>query len=111
MQEIYLDDEPVQQTNAQFAADTTKLNRATDRCDGKGIVILESAGEDTNWKSGGTCGAQAHIKVVHRTSGHDLLFCGHHYSKYADQLFLQGFDVVIDTRESLTFNRHIGSEN
>lgn len=102
---------PVGNTNDNFQNDTKALNRATDRCDGKGIIILESAGEDTNWKQGGTCGAQAHVKVVNPRSGYDLLFCGHHYNLYADKLWEQGFGVVIDTRESLVFNRKIGSEN
>lgn len=110
MSEVIVKQADTAQTlNDNYQNDKKALNRATDRCDGKGIIILESAGEDTNWKSGGTCGAQAHVRVV--KDGLDLLFCGHHYAKYESDLFLQGFTVDIDTRSSLIFNRHIGSEN
>lgn len=94
--------------NDTFQNDKASLNRASDRCDGQGILVLDEAGDD--WKSGGTCGAQAHVKV--EKDSLDLLFCAHHFRKYEAQLTLQGFAAVVDTRASLTaHNKLVGSEN
>lgn len=87
------------------------LNKAQDRCDGVGILVFGYEGGDVDWKKGGTCGAQAYVRVL-SAEGLDLLFCGHHYNKAADALMLQGFTVDVDDRASLTaHNKLVGSEN
>lgn len=56
------------------------------------------------------CGAQAYVKVT-LTSGLDLLFCGHHYSRVTATLSPL-VDTVMDERDRLQEgNRQQGSEN
>ena len=57
--------------------------------------------------------SQAYIRVVFRDTGHDLLFCGHHYNKFKfDLVDLLDHDQTINEYERLdTGNRLIGSEN
>lgn len=55
----------------------SEFNRLLDRCD--------------------ACGAQAFVKVINHLDL-ELLFCGHHYAKSADELERQAFLVDVDER-------------
>lgn len=48
----------------------------------------------------GECGAQAHVRVMKDRL--DLVFCGHHYRDHEDALFLSGWTINDDTRDTLT---------
>lgn len=56
------------------------LSRLSDRCD--------------------RCSAQAFVQVTSRTTGYDLLFCGHHYVENAEPLVMGGW-VVDDQRDQI----------
>lgn len=59
------------------------------------------------------CGeaVQAMVRVANE-KGQVLDLCGHHFRKHEVPLFEQGFNTVVaDLRDTLTFNRHKGSEN
>ena len=52
------------------------------------------------------CDGAAHAMVkVEMPSGSHLLFCGHHYKRYEENLTAQGAKVVHDIRETLTVKR------
>jgi hypothetical protein len=53
------------------------------------------------------CGAQAYVRV--NNGELELDFCGHHYTKLAEDLDSQGFMIAIDTRDLLT-RRAVGAE-
>ena len=61
------------------------------------------------------CGpsSQAYVRVTMKETGHDLLFCGHHYNKFKfDLVDLIDHDKTINEYDRLdTGNRLIGSEN
>lgn len=56
------------------------MNRLHDRCD--------------------RCGAQAFVQVTSRTSGYDLLLCGHHFNRHESRL-VEGGWIVDDQRERI----------
>jgi hypothetical protein len=47
-----------------------------------------------------SCGAQAFVQAT-MPSGHELLFCGHHYTKNEDALVTQGATVTVDERDTI----------
>lgn len=67
---------------------------ASDRCDATAVVL-----EKTGLTGRGACGAQAIVRAVF-PSGHDLLFCTHHYDDNAVTLAQKGA-FIQDEREEL----------
>lgn len=53
------------------------------------------------------CGAQAYVRFSKGDS--ELDFCGHHTTKYGDDLDASGWNIAIDTRDLLT-NGAVGAE-
>jgi hypothetical protein len=47
-----------------------------------------------------SCGAEAFVQAT-MPSGHELLFCGHHFSKNEVVLTAQGAAVTIDERHTI----------
>lgn len=41
----------------------------------------------------------------------ELLFCAHHYNKYADTLFLEGWTVAEDTRDTINVKPSLSASN
>ncbi len=71
----------------------------SDRCDGK------------------QCGAQAFVRVQTMLETlediilGELDFCAHHYNKNADELFLQGFTVAEDLRDTINQKPSLSASN
>ena len=50
------------------------------------------------------CGAQAYTRFINE-NGHDMLFCGHHTTKYEVTLMKTGFQMIQDNRAMLDVKR------
>lgn len=56
------------------------------------------------------CGAQAYVRALLK-SGHDLLFCGHHFDRYLPLGLADVLRGKVDERVRLKENRKQGSAN
>ncbi|HEY0356984.1 MAG TPA: hypothetical protein VGD11_00300 [Mycobacteriales bacterium] len=56
-----------------------------------------------------SCGAQAFVLTT-MPSGHELLFCGHHFSKNEPVLASQGATVTVDERHTLNAKPSVSAD-